>query len=191
MEKYDGRSSGFEIEIRGFIDEPEGILQRSEEKGTYDLEDTFYFPNHLDNAASLEESEEWHPHNQTLRFRKFSPVGYMAVFSIQHYEGAVKFAKKFVLAKGKPDDIKQMLAAMGYVPLFTIKRKGGIFLSLRANPEKTLVVEEIEKLGWMFEAHAEADEKDEMLVQLGIDADEPCLLEDSLPSYYYKKYIKK
>ena len=178
MEKYDGRRSGFETEIRGFVEKPKAFLEKTVKKGEYSLEDIFYVP---------KQGDEWNPRDVTLRLRDFSPVGYQVIFSTQLYIGPVKMAKKYILADGEREDMKELLDALGFKPLFNIQRKAGYFLHLKDEPEQTMVLEDIENIGWMFEAHVEAGQEFELLEKLGLF--KTCLLNESLPSYYYQSFI--
>ena len=177
-----------ETEIRGFIDNPEEILAIATENGVYDLEDVFYLPKGI-KINSLTDTDPWHPRNQTLRHRTFTPVGCQVVFSMQKYSGAVKQAKKFIMANGDAEDLREMLDSLGFQPAVAIKRRVGHFLSLEENPGVKFVIEDIEKVGWMFEGHVDPGEEDWLLGKLGVGANG--LIYESLPALYYNKYIKE
>lgn len=187
MQKYDRHTSGIECEIRGVVKNPDKLLELVEETGRYSLEDVFYFPKLYSTDT---EDPQWDPKYVTLRLRNFSPVGYQVIFSIQEYTGPLKTSKKYILAEGTEDDLKKLLELLGFKPFFSIKRLSGYFLKLKDSKAQTvikMVLENIENIGWMFEAHIEPKELNNFLKTF--DISEACLLTESLPSLYYRTIV--
>ncbi|MCD6461470.1 MAG: hypothetical protein J7L61_01875 [Thermoplasmata archaeon] len=217
--RYDGTTSGDEVEVRGFLSDPGRLFSVAEETGTYMLEDVFYFPMGLfpggdpsGGVPFLEEGDVWHPRNTTLRLRTFSGKGTMILLSRQTYDrllpgegepdggldevgGTLKKAVKYIMASGAPEELEEILGLLGFAPAFSIRRREGHFLRVKVgggtHPGKTqgLVAEYIEGLGWMFEAHVEQGEEKEVMSLLDFIGVEEGQLLKESLPSYYYKIV--
>lgn len=165
-----------EHEVRVILREPDPVLAHATNKKEYTLVDTYYLPER--------ESPIWKIEHRNLRIRKFGHAEAEIILSVPKFKGIVKYGKKYFVARGREEDLAEVLMNLGFTPFFEIRRMRGYFLDyLHWN----IALEEIEGIGWSIDVDvADEEEAWKFIKTLGENA--VAVLREPLPAHYCKTF---